>query len=357
MRAQGLIPDAARSATGVAALTGHLLGIQAQELPAATLAIRPRSHGLRAEDVRHAREDAHAVVLTWVMRGTLHLVAAADLGWLLGFFSPLNLAHAQRRFKQLGLDASIRGRATRILRDTLHERGPLTRPALAAILAAQGIPVAGQAIAYLVHGAALEGAICCGPERGPKLTYVALDDWLTLGPSRDPVVVPAELARRYLASYAPAGPEDLAKWAGIGISQARAGFEALARDLIAVETEEGPAWLPATHADWLDGVPEGPLVRLLPGYDPYLLGYRSRAFMSSAEAEAAIHPGGGLIRPTLIVDGEAAGTWKLGFRKGGATLTVMPLNALDAAVQAGLEAEVQDVGRFLDAEVSLVVEA
>ena len=169
------------------------------------------------------------------------------------------------------------------------------------------------------------------------------------------------MARRYLASHAPAGPEDLAKWAGIGIGPARAGFDALAGELLEVATAEGPAWLLEAQGDWLDGPPSGapdePLVRLLPGYDPYLLGYRSRAFMANAEAETAIHPGGGLIRPTVIVDGAAAGTWKLSFRKGAATLTVTPVEALDAAVRAGLEAEAQDMGRFLDVEVSLVVEA
>ncbi len=351
LRVQGL--HLAAAPDGAAPVVSARLGIQAQELPQATLAFRARARGLRAEDVRRAREETRSIVLTWAVRGTLHLVPAEDLGWLLGFFGPLALGGFARRFKELGLDAETRARATRIMRAVLTERGPLTRPELAAILAGEGIPVAGQAIAYLVSGAALEGAICFGPKRARKLTFVALESWL--GP-REPVPpedVLAELARRYLAGHAPAAPEDLATWAGIGIGQARAGFAAIAADLIETATAAGPVWLLERQAAWLAAAPDEPIVRLLPGYDPYLLGYRNRDWMVAAEHARAIHPGGGLIRPTLIVDGLAAGTWKLATQKRRAQVIVTPFDWLDPALLPGLEAEAEDIGRFLGEAVSL----
>lgn len=63
-------------------LVGALLGVQAQMLPAAGLALRARSRGLTSEAVDQARLSDRSVVLTWAMRGTLHLVSAADYGWL-----------------------------------------------------------------------------------------------------------------------------------------------------------------------------------------------------------------------------------------------------------------------------------
>lgn len=355
LRAQRLHP--ATALDDAAPAVSALLGIQAQELPQATLALRARTRGLRAEDVRRAREDTRAIVLTWAMRGTLHLVPTADLGWLLDFFGPLALGGFGRRFRELGLDAATRARATRIMGETLAARGPLTRPELAAILAGQGIPVAGQAIAYLVSGAALEGAICFGPRHGSKPTFVALESWLAPREPASPDDVLAALARRYLAGYGPAAPDDLAAWAGMPIGQARAGFAAIAGELVEARTAAGPVWLLASQAAWLDAAPDGPLVRLLPGYDSYLLGYRSRDFMVSPDHARSIHPGGGVIRPTVLANGLAVGAWKLDTPRQEARITVSPFERLDPVLRPGLEAEAQDVGRFLGMAASLRVAA
>src|SRR4051812_21085241 len=80
-RAQHLTPG--DSGTTVAEVVQVCAGMQAQEAPAAALAVRARSQGLTAAGVEAARVAARAVVRTWAMRGTLHLVATADLGWLL----------------------------------------------------------------------------------------------------------------------------------------------------------------------------------------------------------------------------------------------------------------------------------
>jgi hypothetical protein len=311
-------------------------GHQSQELPKATLALG-RGRAACGRGSRRAREDTRAIVLTWAMRGTLHLVPTADLGWLLEFFGPLALGGFGRRFRELGLDADTRARATRTLRETLAARGPLTRPELAAILGAQGIPVAGQAIAYLVSGAALEGAICFGPRPGSRPTFVALESWLAPGEPVSPGDVLAALARCYLAGHGPAAPDDLAAWAGMPIGQARAGFAAIAGELVEARTAAGPVWLLETQAAWLDTAPDGPLVRLLPGYDSYLLGYRSRDFMVSPDHARRIHPGGGLIRPTVLAGGRAVGTWKLDTLKREARITVSPFERLDPALRPGLE--------------------
>ena len=104
LRAQRLHPEAAREATNVAHLVRDLCGLQAQDLSAATLAVRPRSSGLTASDVERARLEERTIVRTWCMRGTLHLVAADDLGWLLPLLGPVFVRKSQRRYDQLGLN-------------------------------------------------------------------------------------------------------------------------------------------------------------------------------------------------------------------------------------------------------------
>lgn len=363
MRSQRLHPRFAPPELDVAALVGALCGVQAQDASAAALALRVRSCGLTAGDVARAREAERSIVLTWSLRGTMHLVAAKDLGWLLAYLGPTFIRQSGRRYAQLGLDAAVRAHALRSIRNALAAHGPMTRPELADALAAEAIPVAGQAIAHLVRYAALEGAICFGPRRGAAPTYVLLDDWARPSGRLDPDHAKAELAGRYLEAFGPAAPGDLASWAGIPVAEARAGFSAISDRLEAVEIDGIAAWAlarPETPAQ--DAAPSSPdapagapVVRLLPYYDLYLLGYRSRALAVAAPYERRIHPGGGQIKPTLLVDGRARGVWRLVRRRGGIMIVVEPFESIGPDAMSGLEAEVHDIGRFLGLEAGLEV--
>jgi hypothetical protein len=106
----------------------------------------------------------------------------------------------------------------------------------------------------------------------------------------------------------------------------------------------------ATRLDELGG---DPVVRLLPRYDCYLLGYQSRDFMVSGAHARRLHPGGGLINPSLIVDGWAVGTWRRERKKSRSTIVIEPFEAIGEVVQPAIEAEVQDMGRFLKEDTDL----
>jgi hypothetical protein len=225
---------------------------------------------------------------------------------------------------------------------------------LAGALTLEGIPVEGQAIYYLLVHAALAGVICFGPDREGKQTYVSLEDWITLDRPLDPDRALAELAHRYLEAYGPATPADLAKWAGVSIPMARSGFESIADELYEIEVAGSPAWMLTQHTAWLADLPGEPVIRLLPGYDLYILGYDSRDFMVSEQYARRIHPGGGLIKPCLIVEGQAVGIWR--YRRDKQTIVVDPFETIDADIMPYLEAEVQDVGHFLKQDITLHLE-
>ncbi len=166
----------------------------------------------------------------------------------------------------------------------------------------------------------------------------------------------ADLARRYLAAYGPASPEDFASWSGLPVSEARAGFETVLDELMEVDIDGSGAWIPKSRGAWLDESSRGEvIVRLLPSFDPYLLGYRNRDLTVPGRYAKRVHPGGGVLRPTLLVDGQAAGTWKQKRRGIDLLVTVEPFESLGREVIDALEAEVQDLGRFLEVTTTLSV--
>jgi hypothetical protein len=331
-----------------------VFALQAQDASAANLSVRVRSTGLTVNDVERARLQDRTLVRTWALRGTLHLLATADLVWLLPYLAPRFIQSNQRRRVQLGLDDAVIARALPALRDLLQREGPLTRAELAARLRPLDIPVEGQAIAHLVGLAALEGIMCLGPDRGSKPTYAPLSNWIAgdlPSPSDD---VLGWLARRYLHAYGPAGPEDLAAWAGITLSDARAGFAAQSDDLIEVQIEGSQAWILKEQAHALDQ-PENVSapVKLLPAFDTVLLGYRSRDWFLPAQFAERVLPGGGMLRPAVLVDGWIVGAWKSKKVKHSLQITVEPFAELTDEARAGVAAEVEDIGRFLELTTTL----
>jgi hypothetical protein len=348
-RAQGLASrDPSKSIVQVVRDCG---GVQAQDAPAAALSVRVRSNGRTATEVEQARVEERSIIRTWGMRGTLHLLATEDAGWLLPLLGPGLIRGNQGRRTELGLDDETCERGCRALREVLGAQGPLTRAEIVAQLDARGIHLAGQAAPHLLFRAALEGLICLGPDRGAQPTYVLLADWTDLGAALPREKALAELARRHLAAYGPAGAEDLAAWSGLPMSEARAGWQAIAGELQEVEIAGRPAWMLKAHAAWRDAPPDCPSVRLLPAFDTYLLGHRNRDLILAPEYAKRVNAGGGIIHPTLLVDGRVAGTWRKERQRDRLAVTVAPFADLAPPVQAGVEAEIRDIGRFLELPV------
>src|SRR5918995_7157324 len=119
VRAQWL---AERPGTAVAAQTA---GLQAHDPYATRLGVRVRSRRLTADAVAAAYAEPGVLVRTWLMRGTLHLVAAADVRWMLLLFGDRNVAANARRRAELGLDEATCGAALDALPRLLAD-GPLS---------------------------------------------------------------------------------------------------------------------------------------------------------------------------------------------------------------------------------------
>lgn len=307
---------------GAYEVVGHLLAVQAQDLRSARLAIRARTQGLAAAAVDRELERG-SLVAGWLLRGTLHLVRSEDYRRLLALTAPGRLAANRRRLGQEGVTPDQAERGVAVVWSALADEGPLTRPELAERLRAAGLRAEGQATPHLLKLAALRGVAVLGPVRQGRQAFVSADDWIARAPPADRDTALAELTRRYLAGHGPATPEDLARWAGLPLREARAGFAAVS---------------PVTAA-----APAPPPPRLLPAFDPYLLGWRDRAFAVRPEHARRVHPGGGTFRPVATVAGEAVGTWSL---RGG-KVEIEPFAVLRPGDEAALATEAEDVVRFL----------
>ncbi len=345
-----------RHTHGAADAVTRLVGVQAQAAASARLAVRARTHGLVAGDVDAATRSRHpTLVRTWAMRGTLHMVAAEDLPWLVSLLGPLTIKSDARRRAQLGLSDQICQRALEAIAKLLTK--PLTRAELLDRLNGAGVAVSrtGQAPPHLLMFAACSGLICRGPDLdGDEPTYVLVDSCIPAAvrrrrKARDEAL--RDLAQRYLTGYGPATSDDLAAWSGLPRPDARAAIERLGDNLETLSTDLGsmvavPSSLERPTADRA--------VQLLGAFDTLLLGYRTRDLLLDPRHAKQVQAGG-MIAATVLVDGKIVGTWKLSPTGKRLTVMVSAFDGLPRGAKARLETEAEDVGRFLGLKTSVTV--
>jgi hypothetical protein len=292
---------AGEPAPDVLEATRSLLAIQAQDPRAARLAVRARTRGGHSSDVDRALTVERSLIITWVNRGTLHLLASEDEPLLHAVTTPQLRTASDRRLAQEGVTPAAAERGIAAIVKTLGEDGPLARAQIRAVLERAGVPTAGQAVAHVLFRATLDGLLVRGPRIGDDHAFVLVADWLGERPKLDRGRALAELARRYLAGHGPADDRDLARWAMLTLRDARTGLDAIAPEL-----REGPDGLLQ-----LRGQGTGPLPppRLLGPFDPLLLGWRSRSFVVDESPEVITT--NGIIRAIALVNGRAAGTWSM----------------------------------------------
>ena len=313
----------------------RLLAVQAQDPRGARLAIRARSTGLSAADVDRALTIDRTVVITTVNRGTLHMIRSDDYWWLHPLTTPQLMTACARRLADQEVSPDDADRAVAIIERSLAADGPLTRDQLRKRVAATGIRVEDQALVHILLLAGLRGLVVRGPMVDGGHAYVLVRDWLGTPPAPLPrEAALGELARRYLSGHGPASDRDLAKWAGITLTDARRGLTAIADQL--VERDDGLAAVADRSAR-----AELPPPRLLGAFDPALCGWSSR------EPIVGPHQGivtsNGLFRPFAMVRGRAVAIWRLA----NGEVTLEPLEELSRTNSAALRAEAAQVLDFL----------
>ena len=326
---------AGRPADGVDQVVDRLLAVQAQDLRAARLAVRARTTGLTSADVDRELEKANLVV-TWLNRGTLHLVRAQDYWWLQRLTTPQLSAGNARRLGQEGVSPDQADRGVAAIEAAISANGPRTRTQLRDVVAAAEVPVAGQALVHILALSAIRGLTIRGPLIGTEQGFVLVRDWLGQPPRvSDRSADLSELARRFLAGHGPADERDLARWAGITLGDARRGLREAHGEL-----EDCPGGLVdlAGRRAPLDR----PRPKLLGGFDPLLHGWVDRRPILGAST--AIITKNGIFRPFALVDGRAVAIWGMP----GHRVVLESLARISASAQVDLNREAADVERFLN---------
>jgi hypothetical protein len=296
-------------------VVAEIAGLHAQVMSSAELTLAARVEGLGPDDVRRALWEERSLVKTWAMRGTLHLLPAAELPlWQAALSTRRNWetgawqrAFASRQELERLNDAVAQALDGRLLtREELAARvGELTgSEELADKLR--------ESWGALLKPAAALGRLCFAPNQGQQVRFTRPDTWLGGWADHDPEQALAEVTRRFLAASGPVTREDFARWWGIP-SPARGGrlLEGLGEQVARVEVEGTAAYVLAADLPGLAEAGGSRAVRLLPAFDQYVVTATLQAeHLMPGPFKARVYRPQGWLSPVLLVGGRMDGTWR-----------------------------------------------
>lgn len=348
MSALGLSPALGTAAAPAPALevVRRVGALQAQDYHSGMWSLGVRS-GLTLAEIEGA-VVRREIVRTSPMRGTIHLVPAEDARWMCRLLGVPSGASLRSRHAELGISPNDVELAGRIFEEHLAE--PMSRSDVAALLVAHRIDPAGQRAYHLIGYHCMSGLLCQGPLIGRQPSFVLLDAWTPASaePSREQALL--TLAERYVRGHGPVTEKDLAGWINRPLAFTREALT-LAGDRLVREEVDGHVWL--THIDAVGG--EGHAgVQLLPQWDEFLLGYKSRDVTLPPRHFRSVVPGRNMVfTPTLVVDGQVAGTWRRVARSRRTLVEVTPFSKVSARTWRGVQRSAAAYGRFLGADVEV----
>ncbi|HEY0660973.1 MAG TPA: winged helix DNA-binding domain-containing protein [Lysobacter sp.] len=325
------------------------VAVQAQDYLGSLWAVGLRMREASEAAVEHAIAQRR-IVRTWPMRGTLHLVAADDVRWMLELLAPRVIAaNAARIERDFALDAKMLAQCRRVVERVLADGHATPRNDLYTALDAAGIPTAQQRGLHITGRLAMEGLICCGPRVGKQPTFAWLDQWLPRTrrlPREDAL---AELALRYFSGHGPATVQDFAWWSGLTVKDAQAGL-GMVQSQLQQQTVDGRVYWHAAHA--MTTAASRPIA-LLPPFDEYLVGYKDRSAAVDPARNRQVIGINGLVNPSIVIDGRIAGTWKRTLRKDAVVIGTTPFAPLKKTEAKALAAAAARYGEFLGVSAEL----
>ena len=358
MKRHMLEPLGVSSATEVVA---RLCGVQAQVASSAELAVRLR----QVESNRSEVSEAIAIgrlIKTWAMRGTLHLLPAEGAGNYLSLMAAGRTWERPSWQRYFGVTPAVWEALRPAVREVLDGKVLTREELIAALTARPGFGHLGEALrsgwGTLLKPLAWQGDLCFGPSRGSSVTFARPEDvgigWKGVP---DPALSAPVVITAYLAAHGPASAQSFNNWMARGWLGKRLtdGWFAETRNQLAdVEVDGERAYVLAQDLDELASTRPSTAVRLLGGFDQWVLGPGTDdGHVTPVSRRWEVSKQSGWISPVVIVGGVVAGTWDLR----GDSLTIRWFSESGPPPAAALADEVERLGRILGRPLIPRVEA
>ena len=288
-------------------VVSHMGAMQAQEYRMMRWAVEMRTRKPSAQAFK-AAFDSGRIIRLHLMRGTWQLVAAEDYWAFLNLCSPKAIAVTKgwMHSNKITIPDKELMAIRDILAQTAADKRSATKEDLVQALAEKNIRMDDHRLSYHIRMAEMSGTLCSGDLLPMKATYALTANKVKSSSKMDRDEALMCFARKYFQSHQPATLEDFVWWSGLNISDCRKGISLLG-NTIHMERLKGRDFYMTDNCR-TRGFRKGKYL-LIPPYDEYLIGYKSRDIVLPREHTHRAHNNSGIFQPVIAHDGIICGNW------------------------------------------------
>jgi uncharacterized protein YcaQ len=340
----------------VVTVSRNICGVQAQLMASAQMALWARTKNIKPQDIESALYKKRALVKTYLMRQTLHLIPSDEFSLYINAIKTCRAEAVFRIMLKFGITRKEVESMNNALMEILNE-GPLSKIELTNRIK----PMVGKNIREWMgkvwgtfRPAIVEGLICYGVDQGQKVTFVRTDQWLSKQKQISEIEAQQALFRRFLGAYGPATVQDFAKWSGLPMPDAKRAKDAIGDELIELQVEGKKVWLLRCDYEHLvENSPGEQVLRLIPGFDPYMLAHVSKDHLVSRAEYKRIYRNQGWISNVILLAGRVIGIWT--YKRTGSRLVIgiEPFEKITKSLRKRIEQEANGLAEFFGASCEL----
>ena len=290
-----------------AEVVSHMGAMQAQEYRMMRWAVAMRTRKPSHKAFKDAF-DKGEIVRLHLMRGTWQLVSADDYRSMITLFAPKAIAVTKgwMSSNKISIPNDELTHIRDILVRTAADRGSVTKEDFVRALTEKDIRMDEHRLSYHIRMAELNGVLCSGDLLPMKATYALASDKIKSSAMMDRDEALMYFTRKYFLSRLPATLEDFVWWSGLNISDCRKGISLLG-NYLHIEKYKGREFY-LTDDCRTRGFRKNKFL-LIPHYDEYLIGYKSRDIVLPMEHRHRAHNNSGIFQPVIAYDGIICGNW------------------------------------------------
>jgi hypothetical protein len=336
------------------------MGVHAQVMSAAELAIAARVDGITSPDVQSALWRDRTLVKTWMIRLTSYLFPTQDFPVFVAARRITDLDWPSV-FNKSGIDRATLDAYLAAAPEIL-ERGPITRRQFFEAISAQLKSTElsdflrkdswGTALKPL----ALHGDLCYGPNDGKDATFIRPSAWIGSWQAPDPEAAMREIVHHYLLAFGPVRPRNFQVWWWMSGVSAKKAFNAIAYETEEVVVEGWHATALKSAVQAMQELEPTGEVRLLPAFDVFTVGLargKDLEKLFTLEQQKKIYRPQGWVSAIVLVDGSIKGLWEHKVNRSALSVTVDLFSPISERIKEGIAVEAGRLGKFLNSNVQL----
>ena len=288
-------------------VVSHLGALQAQDYRMMRWAVAMRTKRPSEEAFRKAY-DSGEIIRMHLLRCTWQLITAQDYGWMLELCAPKSIAtlNGWMKSNKISIPKDEVLSVQQIIEQTIGDKTNITKENIAESLVRNGMKMEDHRLSYHIRLAELSGLLVSGDLHPSKATYGLASQKIGVATSINRDEALALLTTKYFQSRSPATLEDFVWWSGLSASDCKRGILLLGNQLHTESWNGRKFYL--LDSCRTRGFRKGCSL-LLPPFDEYLIGYKSRDVVLAPVHSHHAHNNSGIFYPIVALDGVICGNW------------------------------------------------